>query len=47
MRGDGGIRGNKVRMDKARVIRGRMGEGSDEAFRGSARKFMICHGRKP
>ena len=47
MKGDGGIRGNKVRMGKVGVIRGRMGEGSDEAFRESARKFMICHGRKP
>ena len=39
---DGWIRGKKVR-----VIRGRMGECVDEAFRENVRPFNICHGRKP
>ena len=44
---DGGIRGKEVRLIKVGVIRVRVGESFDEAFRESARKFKNCHGRKP
>ena len=43
----GGIRGKKVRVIKFGVVRGRMGECVDEAFRENVRPFKICHGRKP
>ena len=47
VRGDGGIREKKVRVNKVGMIRVIMGKCVFGAFRENIRPFKICHGGKP